>query len=117
MKINLLLVLLLSTGITNLAKAQTPKPEKPLANEVRLDATIVPKLAATLAATLANQQTKMRFDVEPFSPIGAAATLRRGRWEWQARVGYGKGDLHATVSFAQDGTQQRVEVTQMVNEL
>ena len=74
------------------------------------------KLAATLAATLANLEAKKKFDSQPFSPTSADATLQGGRWQWQANAGYGKGDLCATVSFQQDGTQQKVDVIRTVNE-
>jgi hypothetical protein len=54
----------------------------------------------------------------PRSPSpDAKAILRGGRWERQATVGYGKGDLLAKVSFAQDGSQQTVELTPLTNEL
>ena len=117
MKSNILLILLLSTFVTNLAAAQTPKLEKPLAGQVGIAADRVAKLAATLAATLANREAKKKFDSERFSATSADATLQGGRWEWRANAGYGKGDLCATVSFQQDGTQQKVEVIRTVDEL
>jgi len=116
MKSNILLILLLSTFVATFTGARTPKLDEPLAGEAALAATRVPKLAAALAATLANREAKKKFDSEPFSPSSADAILRGGHWEWQANVGYGKGDLRATVSFQQDGTQQKVEVIRTVDE-
>ena len=87
-----------------------------LGDEIRLDATIVSKLAATLAATLANNEAKKRFDVTPFSASTADATFHGDHWQWQSTVGYGKGDLRATVSFKQDGSEPKVEIVTLVNE-
>ncbi|MDQ3624144.1 MAG: hypothetical protein M3463_16930 [Verrucomicrobiota bacterium] len=102
--------------ILHSATAQRPPAGEPLIDEVRLDVGIVSKLAATLAATLANKEAKRKADVEPFSPSSATAVFRGDRWEWQATVGYGKGDMVAIVSFAQDGSEQKVDVKLLVNE-
>ena len=100
------------------AAAQTSSVNAPqrLVDEIRLDATIVAKLAATLATTLANNEAKKRFDTEPFLLTNTTATFHGDRWEWQATAGYGKGDLRATVSFKQDGSEPKVEITTLVNE-
>jgi hypothetical protein len=88
-----------------------------LVDEVRLDVGIVSKLAATLAATLANKEAKRMVDVEPFSPTDAPAVFRGDHWEWRATVGYGKGDMVATISFGQDGSGRKVDIRLLVNEL
>jgi hypothetical protein len=99
--------------------AQVPSANSPkrLVDKIQLDATIVSKLAATLAAALANNEAKKRFDAEPFSPSAAPATLHGDRWEWQAIVSHGKGDLQAAISFKQDGSEPKVAINQLVNEL
>ena len=100
------------------AAGQNPSINLPkrLVDETRLDATIVSKLAATLAATLANREAKKRFDAAPFSPSTADATFHGDHWEWQSTAGYGKGDLRAIVSFKQDGSEPKVEIIPLVNE-
>ena len=103
---------------TQLAIAEKPPvKDEPLIGEVYLNADVVRKLAATMAAMLANTEAKKRFKVEPFSAASAKAVFHGNRWEWKATVGYGKGDLQATVSFEQDGSQPRVEVIPLTNEL
>ena len=107
-------------AVAAVAIAQKPSREEDptaLIDRVYLDADMVGKLAATMAATLANSEAKKKFKVEPFSPSNAKAVFHGDRWEWKATVGYGKGDLQATVSFAQDGSQQKVEILPLTNEL
>lgn len=84
--------------------------------DTTVDQAPVSKLAATLAAALANNETRKKFDTEPFSAIKGQAVLRGNRWEWQASAGYGKGDLHATVSFREDGSEPKVQIQTLVNE-
>jgi len=45
------------------------------------------------------------------------AVFRGDRWDWRATVGYAKGDMVATISFAQDGSEQKVDIKLLVNEL
>jgi hypothetical protein len=102
------------------AIAQKPVQEDDptaLIGQVYLDADIVRKLAAAFAAALANGEARKRFNVEPFSAANARAIFHGDHWEWKATVGYGKGDLQATVSFAQDGSQQKIEILPLTNEL
>ena len=99
-----------------IAQKRSVNTSRPMVDEIRLDATIVSKLAATLAATLANNEAKKRFDVTPFSASTADATFHGDHWQWQSTVGYGKGDLRVTVSFKQDGAEPKVEIVTLVNE-
>ena len=115
MKTKLLLLCLLSASISDSAIAQKPSPDNPLVDEIRPDADIISKLAATLAATLANQESKRKFSAEPFTANAAKAIFRDNRWQWNATVGYGKGDLQVTVSFKQDGSDPRIEIAKLVN--
>jgi hypothetical protein len=105
---------------TQAAIAQKPaREDDPMAliGEVHLDIEIVRKLAATFAATLANAEARKRFNAEPFSAANAKAIFHGDQWEWKARVGYGKADLEATVSFSEDGSQPKVEILPLTNEL
>jgi hypothetical protein len=81
-----------------------------------VDQAAVSKLAATLAAALANNETRQKFNTEPFSAIKGQAILRGTRWEWRASAGYGKGDLQAIVSFREDGSEPKVHIQTLVNE-
>jgi beta-lactamase regulating signal transducer with metallopeptidase domain len=64
--------------------------------------------AARLAASLANSEAERQFDRAPFRPAQDAPTLSKGRWSWQATVGFGKGDLQAEVSFSRTGSEPKV---------
>ena len=112
----LLCSMLVSSPEGAIAQKRSVNPSQPFIDEIHLDATIVSKLAATLAATLANNEAKMQFGVMPFSATKADATFHGDHWQWQSTVGYGKGDLRATVSFKQDGSQPKVEIVTLVNE-
>jgi hypothetical protein len=118
MRIAVFQILLVVAVQAAIAQKPVREPDSTgLIGQVYLDADIVGKLAAAFAATLANGEAKKRFNVEPFSATNAKAIFRGDRWEWKARVGYGKGDLQATVSFAQDGSQQNVEILPLTNEV
>jgi hypothetical protein len=119
MRLETLLFCSMLASLPNPACAQVPSANSPkrLVDKTQLDGTIVSKLAATLAAALANSEAKKRFDAEPFSPSAAQATLHGDRWEWYAIVSHGKGDLQATISFKQDGSEPKVAINQLVNEL
>jgi len=112
----LLCTMLASSPQEAIAQKRSVNTDRPLVDEIRLDVTIVSKLAATLAATLANNEAKKRFDVTPFSASTADATFHGDHWQWQSTVGYGKGDLRVTVSFKQDGSEPKVEIVALVNE-
>jgi hypothetical protein len=116
MKANLLCVCIFGALAGNNVTAQTPLPNKPSATEIRLDVASVSKLAATLGASLANKEAKLRFDTEPFLPDSGRAIYRDDHWEWEATAGYGKGDLRATVSFAPDGSEPKVEIATLAFE-
>ena len=57
--------------------------------------------AATLAASLANQEAADRFGVAPFSPGKGEVVIDHGQWTWTAMKGYGYSDLTATVTVAE----------------
>jgi hypothetical protein len=114
-------VLLLCSVIASFAHAEVAQKRSVnsplrLVDEARSNATVVSKLAATLAATLANDQARKQFDATPFSALTDKATFRGDHWQWQSTVGYGKGDLRATVSFKPDGSGSKVEIVALVNE-
>lgn len=64
--------------------------------------------AARLAASLANSEAKRQHGTAPFEASQDTPTFSEGRWTWRATVGYGKGDLQASVSFSRTGSGQRV---------
>ena len=118
MKPKVLLLCSVLASFAQAAVAQKRSVNSPLrlVDEARSNATVVSKLAATLAATLANNQARKQFDATPFSASTADATFHGDHWQWQSTVGYGKGDLRATVSFKPDGSEPKVEIVALVNE-
>ena len=110
-------VVVIAVAIQVAIAEKPPVKDEPPIGQVYLDPDIVGKLAATMAAMLANIEAKKRFNVEPFSAASAKAVFHGNRWEWKATVGYGKGDLQAIVSFAQDGAQPKVEIMPLTSEL
>ena len=115
-KVLLLCSVLASFAQATVAQKRSVNSPLRLAEEGRLDATVVSKHAATLAANLANDQGRKQFDATPFSALTDKATFRGDHWQWQSTVGYGKGDLRATVSFRSDGSEPKVEIMELVNE-
>jgi hypothetical protein len=65
--------------------------------------------AQTLACGLANEKARALYKCEPFRNE-ADPRFSGGRWEWRQRRGCGNVDLEARVSFAQDGSAQKVDV-------
>ena len=116
MKRKLLCIGIVWTLIGTHLTAQSSLSDKPSTEENRLDLANTSKLAATLGASLANKESKNRFDTEPFRPDAAQAIFRGDHWEWQATAGFGKGDLRATVTFGQDGSEPKVEIATLANE-
>jgi len=104
--------LLACPGFAQNAEADAAAPS----NQTSISPAAVSKLAAALAAALANKEARTKFDAAPFSAAAAPAVFRASRWEWQATAGYGKGDLRATVSFREDGSDPKVRIQTLVNE-
>lgn len=117
MKSKLLCICFLGALIGNNVTAQTPLSKTPSAEEIRPDTASMSKLAATLGASLANREAQRQFNTEPFLPDAAPAVFRDDHWEWEATVGHGKGDLRATLSFGRDGSEPKVKIATLVNEV
>ena len=82
-----------------------------LAISLAYSATPLSEAGATrLAVRLANEQSVQRFGVSPFQPASSTLRLVRGRWEWEARSRYQRGDLLAQVFFSTTGTDRVVRV-------
>jgi hypothetical protein len=61
---------------------------------------------------LANEKAKTLFNCQPFRN-GTPAQFVQGHWVWHDLRGQGSGDLEATVTFAFDGANPDVSVTQL----
>jgi hypothetical protein len=70
--------------------------------------------AARLAASLANAEAKREFGWAPFTPAQDIPMFSKGRWEWRATAGHGKGDLQAIVSFTQTGSKAEVRLQTLI---
>ena len=72
------------------------------------------KQAQALACRLANEQSRALYKCEPFENE-AEARFEGTRWEWTQYRGLGDLDMEARVSFASDGSAQRVKVLLLDN--
>jgi len=75
-------------------------------------ATLTTDQAGSLAQQLANEKAKTLFNCQPFRN-GTPAQFVQGHWVWHDLRGQGSGDLEATVTFAFDGANPDVSVTQL----
>ena len=74
--------------------------------------TLTVEQAGALARQLANEKAQAQFNSQPFRD-GPPAQFVQGHWAWHDMRGQGSGDLEATVTFASDGANPDVSVTQL----
>ena len=80
---------------------------RPAATEFRIAPTgwVVDTADATTRAVIAaNEAARRDYGSEPFTEGKSTATFDGRRWSWRQRIGYGRGDLEATVAITPSGT-------------
>jgi tetratricopeptide (TPR) repeat protein len=81
----------------------------PLLGKPALTGPLTGAQAEALAVQLANEKAQALYNCRPFRK-GIPAELVQGRWVWHDLRGYRVVDVQATVKFAADGTNPKVEV-------
>jgi hypothetical protein len=75
----------------------------------RQSASLTTEQATTTAMRLANDKASTLYQHRPFV-AGQPAQFVAGHWLWDARQGYGLGDIQATVELAADGSTNNVDL-------
>ena len=75
--------------------------------------------ATTRAVIAANEAARRDYGSEPFTEVKSTATFDGRLWSWRQRIGYGRGDLEATVAITPSGTIESATIlftTQQVSQ-
>jgi hypothetical protein len=75
----------------------------------RQSASLTSEQAKTVALRLANEKASTLYHCQPFAD-GQPAQIVAGHWLWDARQGFGHGDIMATVELASDGSTNSVDL-------
>ena len=73
--------------------------------------------ATKIAVAAANEVALRDHKVQPFSEANSPATFDGFRWSWRKRVGCGRADLEAEVTFGVSGAVENVTVRYLVQQL
>jgi hypothetical protein len=106
-------VILESNSVAELAEAAARRPSHPISDVAE---------ATFRAIGLANRAAKANYGATPYGSshfdLGHnLATFDGKRWFWRSRVPLGTGDLEAEVEFGADGSDERVNLMMLINDL